>query len=226
MTGDINDILNRLKAYTPRGWFGDWAEAPIVTALLTGIASVFNVIYLLILFFRAQTRLDSSNGGWVDLWASDFLGNTLPRKPNESDASYIARIKIAIFQQKATRPAMESVLTQLTGRTPIIFEPARPLDSGCMGAPLSPGYCGVARMGSIAAPFTCLITVFRPRVTGGSAGAAYCNAITRSAMNASPSLSYTGSLSQEISAATDEDIIAAILATKPIATNIGVAITN
>lgn len=226
-TGDQNDILSRLQTYLPRGWFGDLTQTPILNGLLTGIASVFAVMYALIMFFWAQTRLQTSSGGWVDIWASDFLGTSLPRKPGESDASYIARIQISIFQQRATRPAMIKVLTQLTGRAPIIFEPARPLDSGVMGGtPSVSSFCGVSRMGSIAAPFTCLITAYRPLVSGGSAGAAYCNAITRSAMNASPSLSYTGSLSLEVSAATDADIYAAINATRPVATNIGVAISN
>lgn len=226
-TGDSSDIISRLQSYLPRGWFGDWSEAPIVGGLLAGIASVLSTIYLLIMFFWAQTRLQTSSGGWVDIWAADFLGNSLPRKPNESDASYIGRIKIAIFQAKATRPAMVSVLTQLTGRAPIIFEPARPLDSGCLGANTGvASFCGVARMGSIACPFGALITVYRPRVTGGSAGAGYADAPAWSAMAAPLSHGYTGSLSQETSAATDADIYAAINATRPIATYIGVAITN
>ncbi|MDR6381841.1 hypothetical protein [Paraburkholderia caribensis] len=226
-TGDQNDILSRLQSYIPRGWFGDWSEAPIVTAVLQGIASVFVTMYLLIVFFKAQARLDTSSGGWIDLWAADFFGGNLPRKPNESDASYIARIKVALFQDRATRPAMISVLTQLTGRAPIIFEPARPLDTGCLGANTGVNsFCGVARMGSIACPFSALITVFRPQVSGGSAGAAYCNAIVISALNTPLSQSYTGSLADQVSTASDADIYAAINATRPVATNIGVAITN
>jgi len=226
-TGDTNDIVSRLQSYLPRGWFGDWSNAPVISGLLNGIASVFSVVYLLVLFVRAQARLDTSTGGWVDLWAADFFGSSLPRKANESDASYIARIKTAIFQKKGTRPAMEAVLTQLTGRAPIIFEPSRPLDSGCLGANTGPAsFCGVARMGSIASPFSCLITVYRPTVTGGSAGAAYSNAPTWSALAAPLSHGYMGSLAAEVTAATDADILAAINMTKPVATNVGVCITN
>jgi hypothetical protein len=226
-TGDQQDITARLQSYLPRGWFGDFAEAPIISGLLAGIASVLAVTYTLIMFFWAQTRLQTSSGGWIDIWAADFLGASLPRKPNESDASYIQRIQIAIFQGRTTRPAMISVLTQLTGRAPIIFEPARPLDSGCLGANTGvTSFCGVARMGSIACPFGALITVYRPRVAGGSAGAAYADAQAWSAMAEPLSHGYTGSLSQEVSAATDADIYAAINATRPIATHIGVAITN
>jgi hypothetical protein len=81
-------------------------------------------------------------------------------------------------------------------------------------------------MGSIAAPFTALINAYRPQVSGGSAGAAYSNAITHSALATPLSYGYTGSLSEETSAATDADIYAAVAATKPIATNIGVAISS
>ncbi len=226
-TGDQADITSRLQSYLPRGWFGDWSEAPVIGGVLAGIASVFAVIYALVMFFWAQTRLQTSTGGWIDLWAADFFGGTLPRKPNETDASYIARIQYTIFQQRATRPAMMNVLTRLTGRAPIIFEPNRPLDTGCLGVNSGPAsFCGVARMGSLACPYSALITVYRPQVAGGSAGAAYADAPTWSAMGAPLSHGYTGSLEAETTTATDSDIIAAINATRPVATNIGVAITN
>lgn len=226
-TGDQQDIVGRLQSYLPRGWFGDWSQAPLIGGVLNGIASVFAVSYTLIMFFKAQMRLGTSTGGWIDLWAADFFGGTLPRKPNESDASYIARIQYTIFQQRATRPAMIRVLTQLTGRAPVVFEPNRPLDTGCLGVNSGPNsFCGIARMGSIAPIYAALITAYRPRVTGGSAGAAYTDAIVISALNTPVSQSYTGSLTAQVSAASDADIYAAINTTRPVATNIGVAITN
>ncbi|MBB5508167.1 hypothetical protein [Paraburkholderia atlantica] len=226
-TGDQSDITSRLRSYLPRGWFGDWSEAPIIGGLIVGIASVLAVAYALVMFFWAQTRLQTSSGGWVDLWASDFLGTGLPRKPGETDASYIQRIQVALFQKKGTRPAMVAVLTQLTGNAPIIFEPNRPLDTGCLGVNSGPAsFCGVARMGSLACPYSALITAYRPQVTGGSLGAAYANAVAWSAIRAPTSHGYTGSLADEITIATDADIIATINATRPIGTNIGVCVTN
>jgi hypothetical protein len=226
-TGDSDDILARLKTVKPRNWFGDWALAPVISAVLTGVATVLSAIYLLVVFAKAQTRLDTSSGGWIDIWAADFLGTYLPRKPNETDASYIARIKIAIFQGKGTRPAMITALTQLTGRAPIIFEPNRPLDTGCMGANTGPAsFCGVSRMGSLAVPYSALITVYRPLVSGGSAGAAYANAPAWSALSTPLSQGYTGSLADQTSSASDADIYAAINQVRPIGTRIGVAITN
>jgi len=184
-------------------------------------------MYTLIMFFWAQTRIQTSSGGWIDIWATDFFGTNLPRNAGESDASYIARIQVSIFQARATRPAMISVLTQLTGRAPIIFEPARPLDSGCFGANTGPAsFYGVARFGSIACPFGALITAYRPKVTGNSAGSAYFDAPTWSAFNTPLSNSYYGGLAAQSSVASDAAIYAAINATRPIATNIGVRISN
>jgi hypothetical protein len=121
---------------------------------------------------------------------------------------------------------MINMLTKLTGRAPTIFEPNRPLDTGsCGGTPGPASFCGVARMGSLV-PYMALITAHRPLVTGGSAGAGYSNAIVRTSANAPGSLSYTGSLTAEISTASDSAIYAAINACRPIGTNVGVCITN
>lgn len=231
-TGDQNNILTRLQSYLPNGWFGDLTQTPVLNSLLNGISSVMATIYMLIMFFWAQTRLQTSSGGYVDLWAADFLGNSLPRLSGETDTAYINRIKINVFQQRATRQAMINVLTSLTGRVPVIFEPGRPLDSGTTGSLASPsltnpaGFCGVARCGSMGVPFSALITAYLPNIGGGSSGAGYMHIIGRTYMNASPSLSYTGSLSQETSSANAAAIYAAINATRPVGTNIGVYISN
>lgn len=225
MTGDQADIVARLKSYLPRGWFGDFSNAPVTLGVLNGIAAVLAIMYTMIEFLRAQTRLGTSSGGWIDLWASDFLGASLPRRLGESDAAYIVRVQIALFQQRATRPAMIAVLTNLTGRVPIIFEPANPADSGCLGQNTGvKSFFGVARFGSIAAPFSALITAYRPQVTGGLAGAAYMNAAPISAFKTASPNGYFGSLSLEQTLATDADILAAINATRPVATNIGMNI--
>ena len=226
-TGDTSDITGRLRAYLPRGWFGDWSEAPYISALLAGIASTLAVVYTLIEFFIAQTRLGSSSGGFIDMWADDFFGTTLPRKPSETDASYIARIQARLFQKTATRPGMSAALKSLTGRAPIIFEPMRPLDTGCMGKNTGvTSFCGVARMGSLACPYQAWITVYRPRVSGGSAGAAYSNAAPITALHTKTTNAYTASLADETSAASDADIYELIEAVRPAATSIGVCITN
>lgn len=224
-TGDQNDILARLKSFLPRGWFGDFTATPIVSALLTGIASNFVVIYTLIQFFKAQTRLATSSGGWVDMWAADFFGANLPRVYGEIDTAYILRIRAALFQKRITRQAMIDVLTALTGNVPVIFEPNRPLDTGCFGLNQGPAsFFGVARFGSMACPFSALITVKGQKVTGNSAGAAYFNAVQITAFHTNSSNGYFASLAAQQQLASNAAIYAAINATRPVATNIGVRI--
>lgn len=226
-TGSQSDVTNRLQQYLPRGWFGDFSQTPNLNGVLAAIASTFSAIYAFVLLMWAQTRLQTSSAGWVDMWAADFFGTNLPRNVGETDAAFVARIQAALFQPRGTRPAMVSVLTNLTGQAPIIFEPMNPIDTGCLGKNTGVNsFCGVARMGSLAAPFSALITAFRPKVAGGLAGAAYTDAAAWSALNTSVSHGYMGSLSQETTIATDAAIYAAINATRPVATNIGVCIIN
>lgn len=223
MTGDQSDILARLKRTLPR-WFGA-APTPVLDALLAAPAWALSFVYSLYAYAKQQTRIATATDGWLDLISGDFFGTSLLRKTNQTDVSYRASILAALLRPKATRQAMITVLTQLTGRAPIVFEPSLVTDTGAMNEPLSNGYCGVARMGSIAVPLNALIIAFR-NVAGGLGGAAYCNAPTRSAMSAPTSLSYLNSLSLQTSVASDADIYAAVEATRPAATVMGVEIKN
>jgi len=233
-TGDRNDMLARLQSLVPRGWFGD--APPVLTALLKGFAAIFANVYAVIVYAKAQTRIATASDGWLDLISADFFGSNLPRKANQSDASFRAVILANLFQEKATRKAIVNVVTNLTGRSPVVFEPNRPADVAVMGVPMAGGqnymgiqtgmYSGPARMGSLATPFTALITVYRPIATGGSAGGAYMDAPKQAALNTPLAKSYTNSLTFQTSSATDADIYAAIDQAKPVATIMWVAITN
>ncbi|MFX7922650.1 hypothetical protein ABTK16_20090, partial [Acinetobacter baumannii] len=79
-------------------------------------------------------------------------------------------------------------------------------------------------MGSLAVPYTAMITVYRPASVGTAAGAAFCNAPKISALNKPLATSYTGSLSLITRSATDEDIYEAISAVKPAGTTMWTAI--
>lgn len=130
--GDNTDMFGRLKNLLPAGWFGD--NNPIRDALLWGYANALAWGYTLYLYAKAQTRIKSATDGWLDLIGLDFFGKNLIRYSNQSDASYKNRILINIFRERTTRHAMEQVLYDLTGRWPIIIEPARPADVGSYGA--------------------------------------------------------------------------------------------
>jgi hypothetical protein len=222
--GDSSNIFSRLRSYLPKGWFPDVDE--VLDAVLSGVSSVLAISYGLYIYAKAQTRILTATDGWVDMIAYDFFGSDLPRKKGESDTSYIARIRVNLFQERATRRAYYSVLTNLTGYRPIIFEPANPSDTGAMGAPMSSGYCGVARMGSIAMPYSVLVTAYRPIQQGAAQGGAFTHSPTVSAMNNPLSQSYANSLENYSSIASDADIYAAIDATRAAGITAWMAITN
>ena len=225
--GDSNDIFARLKAALPQRWFGSTSDSmPVVDSLLTGITTALSFIYSLYLYAKLQTRILTATDGWLDMVAADFFGTSVLRKAGQSDASFRANIIANMFRIRATRPAMVKVIADVTGFAPIIFEPNRPFDTGCMNTPASVGFCGVARMGSVGVPCTAMITAYRPKATGAQAGGAYTDAPVISAMNTPLAQSYTNSLALSASSVTDADIYAAIDLCKPIGTVMWVAITN
>ena len=145
--------LSILSGYTS-------AVAPVLTAVLSGPAAALSRIYGLIQFVRAQMRLVSSRGGWIDLWAYDFFGNWLRRRATEGDAPFITRIEQNLLAPLVTRQAMIEALTNLTGEAPTIFEAFNTGDAGCYDAAAT-AY-GIARYGSLLMPAQVLINVNRP----------------------------------------------------------------
>ncbi|EON13164.1 hypothetical protein [Pandoraea sp. SD6-2] len=222
MTGDQQDMFQRLRALLPTTWFP--GVALILDALLNGVAYAMSFAHSLWAYAKLQTRIVTATDGWLDMIAWDFFGTSLLRAPGQSDDSFRIRIVINLLRGKGTRPAMVQVLKDVTGQVPVIFEPNRPMDIGALNSPTSAGYCGVARMGSMAVPYTAMITAFRPVAAGGSAGAAYCRAPSRSALNTPLASSYTNSSSYTRASATDADIYAAVDAVKPVGTVMWVAI--
>lgn len=143
-TGDQDDMLGRLKRLLPAGWFGD--SNPILDALLWGYAQSLAWAYTLYLYAQAQTRIKTATDNWLDLIALDFFGNNLVRGASQGDTSYRSSILINLFRERTTRPAMEQVLLDLTGRAPIIIEPARPADVGGYGSAVAVSQPGITTM--------------------------------------------------------------------------------
>lgn len=167
MTGDQADVLSRLKTVLPARWFG--TNTPILDALLSGPAYVLSGIYGLIQYAILQTLITTATDGWLDLIARDFFGRFFQRRTGELDDPYRARILKEIFRPRATRPAIVEVLTDLTGRAPIVFEPARVADAGEYGGPFF-AYGGSALpMTGITADST-TITADSTLVTADAAG--------------------------------------------------------
>lgn len=157
--GSQSDILSRIKALLPNGWFRD--ETPVLDAILGGIASAFAAVFDLTTYARLQTRIATATDGFLDLIAYDFLGTTLPRRAGESNDAYRARIQAELLLERGTRNGMIRALQILTGRTPIIFEPSRPADTGGLNTN-SMGLNVAGGLGSLALPYQVFITAYRP----------------------------------------------------------------
>lgn len=168
-TGDQNDLLARIKATLP-SWYPN--SSPILDALLSGFANVAAYIYGLIAYARLQTRIATATDGWLDLIAFDFFGRRMPRG-NRTDSLYRSAILAELFRTRAIRQAYVDVLTGLTGRVPIIFEPARPMDTGAYapgpggdGKGYGLAYNIAGGYGSLLMPYQVLVTAFRPATAG------------------------------------------------------------
>jgi hypothetical protein len=161
-TGSQTDMLARLKAVLPLRWFPD--ARPVLDGLLNGIAASAASLYAMLAYVRQQTRLASVSDTLLDLAVTDFCGTRTRRRPGETDAVLRVRLHREVLRSRATRPAMISVLSDLTGRVPTIVEPGEPGASGGYG--IASGYGVSGGYGSAAMPFQCLVTAYRPLAPG------------------------------------------------------------
>ena len=205
MTGDVSDMVARLKAALPARWFAD--TTPVLDTLLSGLADASSRLYGLLTVARLQTRIVTATGEFLDLAATDFFGIRLRRRLREGDGPYGARIVRALARTHGTRAALVATITDLTGTPPVIFEPARPSDTGAyaMGAL---AWNSAGGWGSLSLPFQSFVTVTRPDGEGIATLAGY---------GTGGPVVYAD-LSMMTGQVTDSDIYAAVASTIPVAT--------
>lgn len=179
MKGDVADFVARLSSVLPRGWFGE--NTPNLSAVLACLATPWSWLYGLIRYVSAQTRLSTTTDWWLDIFSIDFFGNGLPRNQAESDTSYRHRIRLALLQGAATRPAIVAGITALIGSAPTLFEPARCADTGSYGAATSfvgsgCAYGQAGGWGNLNLPYQFFITVTRPPTPGSGMLSGYTDA--------------------------------------------------
>lgn len=153
----------RLRALLPRGWFAD--DAPILAALLAGLASVWSWSFGLLDYVGQQTRIATASGGWLDLIAEDYGGAGWSRQAGETDDAFRGRIGRNLLRPRATRQALIDNVTALTGRAPQIFEPAFPPDTGGLNGP-GLGWNSQGGWGSLSLPYQCFVIAYRPHGGG------------------------------------------------------------
>lgn len=135
MTGDVNDILARLRGLLPP-WFPDQGSSTVLDAVLTGIATLLSGAYGLIAFGGKQIRLLTASGPFIDLFSFDYLGTLLRRYPDDTDASFGARVFAFLLMPRIVRSGIVQMLTTLTGRKPGILALWKPNDCGGWDTPL------------------------------------------------------------------------------------------
>lgn len=217
MIGDVEDMLRRLKAVLPTGWFPD--TAPVLDNLLRGLGSGWSWTFGLLSYVRQQARVSTAEGIWLDVAANDYFGTRLRRRVAERDDLYRGRISRELVRERGTRSAVRSALMDLTGRAPAIFEPANTGDTGGYGsAPDNRGggiaYCRAGGWGSLSLPFQFFVTAFRPHGDGIADVAGWCIGPGGYCGGA---IQY-GDLSMIGNRVSDEDILEEICAVTPVAT--------
>jgi hypothetical protein len=224
MTGDQADFESRLKAVLPQSWFAD--QTPVLDSLLSGLSAAWVWVYSLLQYVTSQSRISSATGVWLDVIALDFFARSLNRAAGESDSSFRTRIKNELFRERATRNAVEVVLTELTGRAPTIFEPARATDTGGYssfgGEGGGVGYNTGGGWGSLSLPFQCFVTAYRPNSGGIAQVAGWCSPAGAYGAGA---IEYA-SLDMVGDQVTDADIYAAVASVMPGATTAWTQIDN
>lgn len=164
-TGDATYFAAFLRRALPKGWFPD--VAPLRDAVLAGPASAWANLYVLLAYAKAQARIGTATDKWLDFISADFFNRTLPRRLSESDGTFRLRILREMFRPRGTRAALIRSLTDLTGRAPVIFEPARTEDTGGYGSGNAAVWMGLAYnfaggYGDLQLPFQTFITAYRP----------------------------------------------------------------
>ena len=211
MLGDVADFVGRLWRVLPPRWFGD--TAPLTEAVLTGFGVAWSDIYTLIRAVRAQARLLTASGSFVDSFAQDYFGLSLPRRNAESDAGYIQRIGYELLRPRGTRTAMAAAMTQLTGQPATIFEPARPMDTGGYAVG-GVGYGAAGGYGNLQLSYQSFLKVRRPHGAGIAQLAGYDTGGARA----------YGSLAMVQTPVSDSDIYASAAAILPAGSTVWVQI--
>lgn len=213
MIGDPPDIVARLKAVLPSRWFPD--STPTLDAVLNGLATTWSALYDLLATVRTQTRLATATDSFLGGISTDFFGSRLPRHVSESDPAFRNRLGRELLRDRATRKAVVTMLSDLTGRAPIIFEPALPADTGGYNSP-SLAYGAAGGWGSLVLPFQCFITAYRPHGSGIATIAGY----------GTPGPLARANLAMVEGQVTDADIMVAITSVLPTAAIAWTRITN
>ena len=162
-------MVARMRAVIPVRWFPD--EAPILNGVLSGLGAAWAWAFDLLSHVKAQTRLATASGVWLDVIAQDFCGARLMRRGGEGDDAFRNRIRRELLRERGTRSAVVAVLEDLTGRTPDVFEPGLTSDTGGYNSAAGGGGASATAWQAVGEASACL---FSPSsLHSGQSAAAY-----------------------------------------------------
>jgi len=148
-TGDQADFVRRLRGLLPAGWFpttpasGETEQAPVLVGMLSGFGAILSGVWTWFAQVATFSRLSSSTGEAVDLWAADYFGTLgLARQDGETDDAYKARILLAFSFVRNTRAAVQSAADNASGVSVTLIEPMRAMDTHAMASLASPASGG------------------------------------------------------------------------------------
>jgi hypothetical protein len=150
----------RLWSLMPKGWFPIPADAPNLRAFLAGPEAAIGGVVDALTDAKTQSRIRTATGFWLDLVALDFFGRRVQRAQGQSDAGFRAVILANLIQERVTKRGMASVIENITGISPTIFELWDAQFSGGLDAGF---YCDFSIAGDVALNHQCLISANRPQ---------------------------------------------------------------
>lgn len=127
-------FASRIADLFPRGWASDDAkQSGNVYALLLSVGNEMQIVQQEVQYALSAQRLQTETFPELDFASIDFLGETSPRSPGETDSDFSQQIIAALFQTAATRSAIQNGLIALTGSQPRMMEPWSVADTGAWG---------------------------------------------------------------------------------------------
>lgn len=164
----VEQIQSYLVSKLPKGWFSSVATSTgIIGALLAGYAGSFGTVMGIAQFVALQIYLQTTTGGFLDLWAYDFFGTYLLRKEGEADLSFRNRVSSSIFAPTVTKPAITNLLTDLGFTNAGVREAFSPSDTAAFSGTFYFGGGGNARFGSQNYPGQIFVEAGLPLVNPG-----------------------------------------------------------
>lgn len=166
MTYSQQDVLQKIKATLPTRWFGE--STPVLDSVLNALAVGWVGLLNLLDYVTLQSRIGTATDDWLDLVALDFFGSRVQRRLQETDNAFRHRVSAELLRDRCTRAAVYDVLVELTGRSPLIFEPTNPQDTGCYyDSVLGCAAYGISGgWGTLNLPFQAFVRAFRPIPAG------------------------------------------------------------